>query len=125
MKNTSIRVGFRGKRPTLPQGNTKLVTGVCNLCRAVTDIDCVWIEFHHDENRYDKKHPLRYTIEICPKCHGKETWRLETIEVFKERKFNQNTLVPNFKRGLRMKQARNYYITIYSIKLFNTQFYLI
>jgi hypothetical protein len=51
--------------------------------------------------------------------------RLETIEAFKERKFNQYTLVLNFKKGLEMKQARNYYIMIYFIPLFNTQFYLI
>ena len=59
---------------------SKPVTGVCNYCRAVVGIDCLWTEFHHDDNRYDKEHPLRYTIEICPRYHGKETWILEPLK---------------------------------------------
>jgi hypothetical protein len=35
----------------------------------------------------------------------KETWRLETIEDFKERKFNHYAVIPNFKKILKDKHA--------------------
>jgi hypothetical protein len=123
IKNIYEKVRFKDKRLTLPAGVIKPVIGVCNWCRAVVDIDCIRTEFHHDENKYDKDFPLKNTIEIFSKCHGKETWRLEVIKAFKERRFNHYATIPNFKRRIK-RQIRNYYIAIYSIPLLNTQFYL-
>jgi len=44
--------------------------GVCNLCRAVRDFDCITTVMHHD--LYDDSDPLTHTIELCVKCHYKQ-----------------------------------------------------
>lgn len=54
--------------------------GVCNWCRAVTNIDCKRTNLHHDMNRYDLRDPLKYTIELCFSCHRKETVRLRDFQ---------------------------------------------
>jgi hypothetical protein len=63
------------------RGHTKLFhfdirCGVCTWCRAVAGIDTDHTSLHHDENMYDYDNPLRYTIELCTRCHNKETFRL-------------------------------------------------
>jgi hypothetical protein len=50
--------------------------GVCNWCRAIKGIDTSDTQLHHDENRYDDNNPLRFTLELCAECHGKEGHRL-------------------------------------------------
>jgi hypothetical protein len=50
--------------------------GVCNWCRAVMAIDTKATQLHHDDNRYDDTDHLKFTLELCLKCHGKETIRL-------------------------------------------------
>lgn len=49
--------------------------GVCNWCRAVAGIDCYRTALHHI--KYDESDPIKYTIEICDSCHGKESYRLK------------------------------------------------
>jgi uncharacterized protein YeaO (DUF488 family) len=51
--------------------------GVCNWCRAVVPFDCKMTNMHHDENKYDEYNPIKYTIEICVRCHRKESIRLK------------------------------------------------
>jgi len=43
--------------------------GVCEWCykEGLTHI-------HHTQ--YHHKDPLRHTVELCPSCHGKESWKL-------------------------------------------------
>lgn len=53
--------------------------GVCNWCRSVAPFDTELTQLHHDEDRYDDDHPLRYTIEICDSCHASETNRLRYV----------------------------------------------
>jgi hypothetical protein len=65
---------FRGKGYTYLYD---IKCGVCNWCRAVADIDTKYTQLHHDENRYDDYDPLKFTLEICVKCHGKESNRLK------------------------------------------------
>ena len=50
--------------------------GVCNLCRAVAGIDTKNTNLHHDDNRYDDTDRLKFTLELCLQCHGKESVRL-------------------------------------------------
>lgn len=65
--------GYRGKHISYLRD---IRCGVCNWCRAVLGIDTDKMHLHHDENKYDDTNPLRFTIELCPRCHGKETIRL-------------------------------------------------
>lgn len=51
--------------------------GVCNWCRAVVGMDTKATQLHHDGNKYDHENPLRFTIELCLKCHRKESLRLD------------------------------------------------
>lgn len=41
--------------------------GVCNMCRAVTKIDCAFTHFAHFG--YDKTDLRKNILELCPKCH--------------------------------------------------------
>jgi hypothetical protein len=47
---------------------------ICNLCRAVYPFDCKRTEMHHEQ--YDDKHPERFTIELCPRCHKNRSLEL-------------------------------------------------
>ena len=44
--------------------------GVCNFCRAVRGIDCNHTQWHHI--KYDND-ISKNIIELCPKCHAKES----------------------------------------------------
>lgn len=48
--------------------------GVCNLCRAVVPFDCKVTNIHHIA--YHEEDPLKDTIELCARCHGKANWEL-------------------------------------------------
>jgi hypothetical protein len=62
--NNKRRQTFKGKHVRLDH-NPRI--GVCNLCRAVAGIDCKVTNMHHEE--YDDSDTLRYTIEVCVRCH--------------------------------------------------------
>src|SRR5688572_19365579 len=64
-------IRFKGKRVRVK--NTYRV-GVCNFCRAVLgEIDAQRGEICRAMNRhhffYDEEHPLKYTLELCVRCH--------------------------------------------------------
>ena len=65
---------YRGKRYTRLYD---IRCGVCNWCRAVAGIDTSYTNLHHDENRYDDSDHLRFTLELCVECHGRESIRLQ------------------------------------------------
>jgi hypothetical protein len=67
------RLTFKGKCIIFKK---ELRIGVCNWCRGIVEIDRARTALHHDDGRYDPNDPLRYTIEICNECHGRETWDL-------------------------------------------------
>lgn len=48
--------------------------GVCNGCRAVVPFDAPCTQTHHEY--YDDNDPLKGTIELCVKCHGKESYKV-------------------------------------------------
>lgn len=84
-RQNSIKIQSNKKRINLC-GNQLFIgfiprIGVCNWCRRIALVDCKRTSLHHDENRYDLKNPLRFTIEICNICHKIETWRLKKLGI--------------------------------------------
>lgn len=77
-KKDPTRIRFKGR--IIDVGFNPYI-GVCNWCRAVVKFDCKKTAMHHDDDRYDDLDPLRYTIELCPKCHRKETIRLAKLKL--------------------------------------------
>lgn len=67
--NGPRRIVFLGKRITIE----KIRIGVCNFCRSVKGFDCKQTQWHHDDNRYDRDDPEKFTLESCPKCHIEKT----------------------------------------------------
>ena len=67
---------FNGKNIQLKE---RILIGVCNWCRAVYPFDTKKTDMHHDENKYDESNPQKHAIEICARCHTKETRRLEKV----------------------------------------------
>lgn len=67
---------FQGKRVILDR---IVRIGVCNWCRAVRPFDTKQTQLHHDDNKYDISDPLKYTIELCAKCHLREQWLLGPV----------------------------------------------
>ncbi len=64
------RINLQGKIRIQLDHNPR--TGYCSLClNNIYDGSCKKTDLHHIE--YDLDNPLRYTIELCPSCHGKET----------------------------------------------------
>ena len=63
-ENNHKRILFKNKRIYLDIAPR---IGVCNLCRSVEPFDCKQTNIHHE--KYDDNNPLKYTLEICPKCH--------------------------------------------------------
>jgi len=57
----------------------KMKVGVCNWCRAVRGIDCKHTQWHHDDAKYDEQDISRNIIELCPRCHAKESGLGHTI----------------------------------------------
>lgn len=64
------RIQFKEKSILLKK-NPRI--GICSKCgkKGLTQL-------HHE--KYDKFNPLNHTIEVCPRCHTKETWRLGQIK---------------------------------------------
>src|SRR6476469_1820593 len=58
---------FKDKRIFLEYNTRK---GVCYNCKTegITHL-------HH--KKYDDTDPIKYTVELCPSCHIKETWKLK------------------------------------------------
>lgn len=67
---------YKGKTICFPY---KIRCGVCNICRAVSNIDTSQTNRHHDENIYFDDDPIRNTLEICVECHGSESMRLRKV----------------------------------------------
>ena len=86
------RLKFKGK---LVSFKYDIRCGVCNYCRAVVPFDCNYTNLHHDDYRYDENNPLRYTIELCQRCHNNEDYRLGRI-----------------RRGLDYRDALGRFVTI-------------
>jgi len=66
------RINFKGKQ-ILVKENPR--TGQCSVCsrKGLTHM-------HH--KKYDIANPLKYTVELCPSCHGKEKRRKKTSPDF-------------------------------------------
>lgn len=50
----------------------KVRNGICQRCGKVGQT-----HLHHEE--YDDTNILKYTVELCPSCHAKESWRLDAF----------------------------------------------
>jgi hypothetical protein len=70
-----LRVKFKGKRIYLRKVPR---VGVCNLCRAVVEIDCETTHMHHE--KYDSSDPLKHSMEICPAHHNAFTFKWDNKE---------------------------------------------
>jgi hypothetical protein len=56
---------FKGRQITLRQ---RPRTGICRNCGREG-----YTHMHHVS--YDDIDPLKFTLELCPSCHAKETWK--------------------------------------------------
>jgi len=68
-KHSKNRIQFKNKSILL---NKCPRINVCAKCER----KCT-THLHHET--YDILDPLKYTIELCPSCHTKESWRLNQI----------------------------------------------
>lgn len=62
---TSRLMWFKGKQIVLKQ---KPRTGICKACNREG-----LTHMHHLS--YDDIDPMKFTLELCPSCHAKETWK--------------------------------------------------
>jgi len=65
------RICFKNRSISLSE-NPRI--GICNWCCAVVGVNCKRTHIHHLE--YHEGDPLKDTVELCPSCHYKESWRL-------------------------------------------------
>ena len=64
------KIKFKDKFVMLKENPRK---GVCCKCNKIG-----LTHIHHTE--YDDNNPLKNTIELCPSCHMKESWKLKQIK---------------------------------------------
>lgn len=65
------RIVFKGKRIWL---KVYPRTGVCSNCKRKVGEGIKQTAMHHLQ--YHPEDPLKDTVELCPSCHDKESWRL-------------------------------------------------
>lgn len=85
-KNNVKRIRYRGQYIRVKE-NPRI--GVCNLCRAVFPFDCSKTDMHHEKYYDDDK--LKGAIEICNRCHMKQTWELKQMNKSKIRNQYSNS----------------------------------
>jgi hypothetical protein len=73
-KNNPRVLTFKSRRILVQKPPRK---GICQWCGARRGIECRVTNLHHIE--YHDEDPLRDTIELCAKCHAKESWRLKRL----------------------------------------------
>lgn len=54
-------------------------TGICHDCGRATETDI------HHYAEYDEQDPLKNTIELCPSCHCRESWKLGQMNPIKSK----------------------------------------
>ena len=69
------RMVFRNKSISLAENPRK---GICSKCKRTVKSGAIkFTQLHHEQ--YDESNPLLHTVELCPSCHTKESWRLNQI----------------------------------------------
>lgn len=69
--NNKKRIRFKEKIISIKNNPRK---GYCSRCsNNIFDGSCKRTHMHHE--LYDVNNVLNNTIELCPKCHDKETWK--------------------------------------------------
>ena len=75
-KRVGKALSFKGKLIHLKENPRK---GICQSCGKQTVTDIHHIQYHDDE-------PLKDTLELCPSCHCKESWRLGQMNPVKSKR---------------------------------------
>lgn len=70
---TKKRLNYKGRLITL---KTRIKIGVCNTCNKTVESGQINFTTLHHYAEYHDNNPVKDTIELCPSCHGKESWKL-------------------------------------------------